>query len=530
VPCRSEAELIALAAALLPETVGGCSPAEIAILAGTTRACPAAAEVARSLIRAGADPLGDAFAHLRSAAQRRPLGATYTPHAVVRLMLDWAESQEPPARVVDPGVGSARFLVEAGRRFPAARLIGVEIDPVAALIARANLAAAGLAARADVILRDYRSLTLPVIEGRTLFIGNPPYIRHHLIPSVWKRWLTENAAKLEVNASQLAGLHAYFYVATALLARPGDAGAFITAAEWLDVNYGRLVRELFIENLGGRDLLVLEPTARTFADAMTTAAVTTFVVGSASPTVRVSRADGVEGAGALGTGHPIHRERFAQADRWSHLTRAARQVPGDFVELGELCRVHRGAVTGANKVWIAGDHSYELPGSVLFPSVTRARELFAAGFELENSDRLRRVIDLPEDLDVFEGIERRAVEGFLKRARASGAHLGYVATHRRAWWSVGLRQPPPIMATYMARRPPAFVRNRAGARYINIAHGLYPREPLNENVLNNLTTYLSRATSVTDGRTYAGGLTKFEPREMERLLVPTPAALSAETF
>ena len=25
-----------------------------------------------------------------------------------------------------------------------------------------------------------------------------------------------------------------------------------------------------------------------------------------------------------------------------------------------------------------------------------------------------------------------------------------------------------------------------------------------------------------DGRTYAGGLTKFEPREMERLAVPDP--------
>ena len=35
-------------------------------------------------------------------------------------------------------------------------------------------------------------------------------------------------------------------------------------------------------------------------------------------------------------------------------------------------------------------------------------------------------------------------------------------------------KPPPIMATYMARRPPAFVRNLADARYINIAHGIYP--------------------------------------------------------
>jgi adenine-specific DNA-methyltransferase len=37
---------------------------------------------------------------------------------------------------------------------------------------------------------------------------------------------------------------------------------------------------------------------------------------------------------------------------------------------------------------------------------------------------------------------------------------------------------------------------------------------------------LSRTVSTNDGRTYAGGLTKFEPREMERLLVPHPDFLA----
>jgi hypothetical protein len=72
----------------------------------------------------------------------------------------------------------------------------------------------------------------------------------------------------------------------------------------------------------------------------------------------------------------------------------------------------------------------------------------------------------------------------------------------------------------MARRPPAFVRNAAGARHINIAHGIYPREPLSDRVLKSLVEYLSNSVCVSEGRTYAGGLTKFEPREMERLLVP----------
>ena len=95
-----------------------------------------------------------------------------------------------------------------------------------------------------------------------------------------------------------------------------------------------------------------------------------------------------------------------------------------------------------------------------------------------------------------------------------------MAVNRRAWWSVGLREPAPILATYMARRPPAFVLNRAGARHINIAHGLYPRQRLSQKILSALVEYLAVATHVSDGRTYAGGLTKFEPREMERLLVP----------
>jgi hypothetical protein len=80
--------------------------------------------------------------------------------------------------------------------------------------------------------------------------------------------------------------------------------------------------------------------------------------------------------------------------------------------------------------------------------------------------------------------------------------------------------PAPILATYMARRPPAFVRNLAAARHVNIAHGLYPREPLPPTALDRLAAYLRGAVTTAEGRVYAGGLAKFEPGEMERLLVP----------
>lgn len=160
---------------------------------------------------------------------------------------------------------------------------------------------------------------------------------------------------------------------------------------------------------------------------------------------------------------------------------------------------------------------------------SRGPELFRAQGLLSDASLLRDVIDLPPDLDDLTDLERKPVMKFLQYAKKAGVDKGYIAATRKAWWSVGLRAPAPILATYMARRPPAFVRNIAEARHLNIAHGLYPREDFGSVVLNRLAIYLSGAVSVKEGRTYAGGLTKFEPREMERLIVPNPGLLRAST-
>lgn len=481
-------------------------------------------------IRDGEDPLGDAFCALRSSAERRPMGATYTPRAIVSAMTEWASRRtcrRPPSRVIDPGAGSGRFVVAAGRAFPSAQLVAVELDPVASLLTRAHLSAAGLADRARVVLSDYRDLDLPSVHGPSLFLGNPPYVRHHLIDPRRKAWLARSARAFALEASRLAGLHVHFFLATALLGRRGDCGAFITAGEWLDVNYGNLVRQLLLGPLGGDSIHVIEPTALPFADADATATIACFEIGAARSAVRLRRVDSLESLAPLEGGRPVRRDRLQAARRWTPLTRPSRKWPDGFVQLGELCRVHRGQVTGANRVWIAGPHSVGLPLGALFPTVTKARELFAAGAVLADAAVLRRVIDLPADLDEIAPESRAAVERFLRVARSMGAHEGFIARHRKAWWSVGLHEPAPILATYMARRPPAFVRNLAGARHINIAHGIYPREEMTPSILDALANYLSSSTSLSDGRTYAGGLTKFEPKEMERLRVPGPAMLGS---
>ena len=526
---RTIPSLVALAAALGAEETGDLSAAERRLLDEQDQDAAPAAELvlrASSLIRRGEDPLGDAYCAIRSPGERRPLGQTYTPHPIIEAMLRWASDHGTPTRVVDPGAGSGRYLLAAGRRFPEAELHGSDVDPLATLMLRANLAATGLAGRARAHFGDYRALALPEAEGPTLFIGNPPYVRHHQIAPEWKAWLLQTARRHGLHASALAGLHVHFFLATAEYGRRGDFGAFITSSEWLDVNYGALVRRLLLDELGGQSLHVLAPEAQPFSDATTTGAITCFRIGDTVPAMKVRRVESVSDLGRLAKGRSVSRQRLAETNRWSVLTRVTPALPEGHVELGELCRVHRGTVTGANAVWVRRDAHPDLPERVLFPSITRARELFGAGARLGSLDALRRVVDLPVDLDVFDAAERRQIDRFLREARARGVPEGYIASNRRAWWSVGLRAAAPILATYMARRPPAFVRNDAGARHINIAHGLYPREEMTDAVLDRLADHLRAAVTLAQGRTYAGGLVKFEPREMERIPVPGPDMLT----
>ena len=478
-----------------------------------------------SELRAGRDPLGEEFLTARPAASRRRRGAVYTPKSIVDAMIAWAKAHGTPDRVVDPGAGSGRFALAAAEAFPLAEVVAVEVDPDATAVLRANADAAELGHRVRAIEADYRSVRLPKIPGRTLFIGNPPYVRHHNIEPHWKSWYSRGAAAYGLPTSQLAGLHLHFFLKSRQLAAPGDYGIFITAAEWLEVNYGKTLRTLLLNGMGGLSVDMFQADNRVFGDAMTTAVVTCFEVGAEPRDLAIGVMPDLNGVIRFGAGRRVSAEVLSAEPRWTVFTRsaAARQDDLDAAEcfrLGDLFRVKRGQVTGMNRVWIAGSQTPPLPRRFLVPTITKARELIASGGALTDPAGLRRVIDLPADLSHLAANEIEDIGRFLDWAKSLNADQSYIARHRAAWWAVGLYDPAPILVTYMGRRSPVFVRNQCGARHINIAHGLYPKRFLSPATLDRLVSWLNRNVGRELGRIYAGALVKFEPREVERIPIP----------
>ena len=526
------------AVALLPSAnkaaiqawLNGCSVAQLTgFAAALTTFEPRDFELEQWLyteLENGRDPLGAAFSVAHPPVKRRARGQTFTPSSLVTHMLDWAD--QPGAhysRIVDPGAGTGRYILSALKRFPSSHGVAVESDPQVAELLKTNSRLLGLAERLTVLIDDYRAVQLEPVQGSTLFIGNPPYVRHHDIEEKWKLWYSETLKKEGVKGNKLAGLHLHFFAQTLKLARPGDVGCFVTSAEWLDTGYGAALRALMLRALGGERIEVCLPQSQTFEDAMVSAAVACFRLRTSCESIDFRAYDSFQQGRRLLSSRIATPGVLEQERKWSLLLRGAAQVEHDtqLVELGELFRVQRGQVTGCNRVWVAGEHARELPERFLTLCVTDAKDISRApGQELCDCTALKQVVDLPSDLTQLENDEREAVERFLEWAKAEGAHQSYIAQHRRPWWRVSLRPPAPIVMTYMGRKPPSFALNSVGASLINVAHGLYPRVEFSRTYLRMLVEWLNKNVPLEAGRVYAGGLTKFEPSEVMRLRIPPP--------
>jgi len=78
-----------------------------------------------------------------------------------------------PLSIADLGTGSGALLAALLKEFPNAAGTGFETSPQAMAFARANVAAHGMAARAELILADWGAAPAAAFD---LVVSNPPYI------------------------------------------------------------------------------------------------------------------------------------------------------------------------------------------------------------------------------------------------------------------------------------------------------------------------------------------------------------------
>jgi adenine-specific DNA-methyltransferase len=507
----SETELVAAAVALGAAEYGGPLSSGESELIGAATDSPVDAMLVAEQIRSGADPLGDALCRIRSRAERRRIGQFLTDKTIIEPMVNWVAAQAPE-RVIDAGCGTGRFSMAIASGSPAGLIEAIDADPIATLICRANLAVLDPLVEVCVRNEDFLEAAITEIEGRTAFIGNPPYVRHHALSREVKAHAQLVGESVGQSISGQAGLHALFVLKATQGSKPGDVGSFITSSEWLDAKYGRAVRRALSNGMGLTRLDLIDTRSDVFDDAMSSGVIFSWQV-NYDGDIKVRHITNREQICALTGGESIKREAVQNADRWSDLTEPASDTRTGLVQLGSIARVHRGIATGANSFFVMTPDEARERGIEQWttPCLTRALQVIHADGEIQAGTGTHVLLDLPDELPDDE-----ALATYLAYGESLGVHKRYICSHRSQWWRIGETKIPNIVATYMARRPPCFALNTPGFKTTNNIHGIHLRPDAGIGA-GELVHALNAAASSARGRTYYGGLTKIEPREMEAI-------------
>jgi release factor glutamine methyltransferase len=127
-------------------------------------------------------------------------------------------------RILDLGLGSGCLLLTLLHEFPAARGVGMELSAEALAVAQSNAEALGVAARAHLVLGDWRqTASLERLGGPfDLLVSNPPYVEaaaiERLMPEVAR---FEPRLALDGGPDGLAAYHAIATAAPQLLSPGG---------------------------------------------------------------------------------------------------------------------------------------------------------------------------------------------------------------------------------------------------------------------------------------------------------------------
>lgn len=474
----------------------------------------------------------------RSPKERNKLGQFATPKPLADDIARYCLSLhgDSGVRFLEPSCGSGAFFSALARSLGNRHIsdaVGVELDERFAKAAEELWAEHGL----RVIHGDFTAPDTLPSYGATLLLANPPYVRHHHLSADDKtRLVTTVSEELGIRPSGLSGLYLHFLLLSHRLLAPGAISAWLIPAEFMDVNYGKTLKEYLSQKVTLKRIHRFDPSDVQFDDALVTSAVVVFE----------NKAPEREGVVEFTHGGTVEqpRETFIRvlssidpAAKWGTYFRNVSVGETAGPTLKDFFRIRRGLATGSNAFFILPKSRVEemgirrenvtpiLPSPRMLKGTVVAR--MADGYpDIDNPLSLINC-QLPEEELAVSDPKLAAYLAAADKKVTSG----YLVSKRSPWYRQENRPPAPFLCTYMGRgadesHPFRFILNKSDATATNLYLMLYPTPTLQayidtqEEGLEHIHKALQSLTAADlrdGGRVYGGGLHKIEPKELGNL-------------
>lgn len=465
--------------------------------------------------------------------KRTQLGQVFTPYSIARSMVRWVTAERPPTTVLDPALGLGIFpraLLETSPQ-PEPRVTGYEIDTNIANLAKKLFNDSGYT-HIDIINSSYLPSSWDIKYDAILC--NPPYRRFRGLPGK-DELVNQVRTRVGIEVSRAANLYVFFLIKAVHQLADGGRAAFILPYEFLNADYGQVVKQYLLDEGVLRKVLILGDGIRPFDKVITTTCILCLernppvsppemqnchsldelwaAVGSAPSDLRTET--GLKPA--FPSAYPSNK-KWLLPGTLSHEFNLNTLVP-----LSTFGRVMRGIATGDNKYFLLTERQRLELGlglSCVLPCLSKSN---LAAEHIFSTNHFADLIQSNKPVWLFQafGSEKEfTVQKYLAEGECRGSDQRYLTKNRTPWYVVEDRPPAPLLATTFSRNGIRWVRNEAGVRFLTAFHGFYPNPDTNLDLLTAfLLTPVSQRILAQNQRDVGNGLRKFEPNDLNHGLV-----------
>jgi adenine-specific DNA-methyltransferase len=459
---------------------------------------------------------------------RKKFAQFFTPQPIAELMANWILGNKNLKTVLEPAFGLGVFSRELLNRKTDISIKGFEIDPIIHQVASNYFQTFN---SIDLLLEDYMFNDWGnKYDG---IICNPPYFKFHDFDN--KNILREVEDKLNFKFNGFTNLYTLFLLKSVYQLAPNGRAAYIIPSEFLNSDYGTLVKDYLIKSKTLRHLFVIDFEETVFDDALTTASILLLAKDDNQEKVNFSTIYSKSDLESIRNyivnypntnGEHIYPQNELDASvKWrKYYQKQNSDSYKNLIPFSNYAKVVRGIATGANEYFTFSKskaEKYSISKEYLQPCICKAKDVKGQFFT--NND-FKSLVERDELVYLFNAIDSQesSVANYIKIGESRKVNEKYLTKCRTPWYALEKRPPSPIWVSVFNRNGLRFIRNEANISNLTTFHCVYPVE---SDLFSNLNIDLLFAYLLTDTameifndnrREYGNGLKKFEPNDLNK--------------
>lgn len=468
------------------------------------------------------------YSQMVSLEHRKKFAQFFTPFPVAQFMTMWLIGNKKLKTVLDPAFGLGVFARAIRQTNKECLIKGFEIDET---ILRQAANIFDNEKNTSVQLKDYMFNDW---ENRyDGIICNPPYFKFHDYDNLTT--LKEIEEKLGLKLNGFTNLYTLFLLKSAYQLNAGGRAAYIIPSEFLNSDYGKLVKAYLIKNKLLRYILIFDFEENVFEDALTTASILLFANDnekSGVEFINIKTLDELFDLQKKFSAYPkiksekaIEFSKLNPEIKWRAYYKKQNAIRfKNLVPFSNFGKVVRGIATGANEYFTFNQSKakqFRIDEEYLLPCITKSVDVDGAFFTKRDFEVLKEQDKFIYLLNAIEP-NKPSVKKYLAKGEAEEVHRKFLTANRNPWHTLENRLPSPIWVSVFNRKGLRFIRNEANISNLTTFHCIYLNLfsiPKADLFFAYLLTDISKDIFNDNRREYGNGLQKFEPNDINKSLM-----------